>query len=171
MLAWTDIFLNGASWPAAKINRTATTPAAHWGQSGWCEMRDDESLTFTLTCPGEQTTDAQVLDIQARGNLPLMIGDDVLAEIKYEDLVESWETAVSLPAAELDAMTALAGQRLSLILENNLEAEDLTDVVSDAAVLFLLAMRRFGVSEPHRIPACTVKWNGQEAIESVQMLA
>jgi hypothetical protein len=32
-------------------------------------------------------------------------------------------------------------------------------------------MRRFGVSEANRIPACTVKWNGQEATESVQMLA
>ncbi len=134
-------------------------------------MRNNEVSTFTLTCPGEDTTDPQVQEIQGRGNLPLMIGDDVLAEIKYEDLVESWESAVSLPATELNAMTTLAGQRLGLMLENNLEAEDLTDVVSDAAVLFLLAMRRFGVSEPHRIPACTVKWNGHEAIESVQMLA
>ena len=68
-------------------------------------------------------------------------------------------------------MTALAGRRLSEMLEENLGAEDLTDLVSDAAVLFLLAMRRFGVSEANRIPACTVKWNGQEATESVQMLA
>ncbi len=134
-------------------------------------MRNDELSTFTLTCPGEETTDPQVQEIQGRGNLPLMIGDAVLAEIKYEDLVESWETAAALPATELNAMTALAGQRLSLVLENNLETGDLTDVVSDAAVLFLLAMRRFGVSEPHRIPACAVKWNGHEAIESVQMLA
>ena len=68
-------------------------------------------------------------------------------------------------------MTTLAGKRLSEMLEENLDSGDLTELVSDAAVLFLLAMRRFGVSEANRIPACTVKWNGQEATESVQMLA
>jgi hypothetical protein len=131
----------------------------------------DEIAVFTLTCPGHDSADARVHDIQLRGNLPLMIGNDVLAEISHADLLESWETAISLPLKDLNAMTTLAGRRLSEMLEENLDAEDLTDLVSDAAVLFLLAMRRFGVSEANRIPACTVKWNGQEATESVQMLA
>ena len=131
----------------------------------------DEIPVFTLTCPGNDSADARVHDIQLRGNLPLMIGTDVLAEITHADLLESWETAISLPLKDLNAMTALAGQRLSEMLEENLDAENLTDLVSDAAVLFLLAMRRFGVSEANRIPACIVKWNGQEASESVQMLA
>ena len=126
---------------------------------------------FTLTCPGNDSADERVHDIQLRGNLPLMIGSDVLAEISHADLLESWETAISLPLKDLNAMTALAGKRLSEMLEENLDSGDLTDLVSDAAVLFLLAMRRFGISEASRIPACTVKWNGQEATESVQMLA
>jgi hypothetical protein len=131
----------------------------------------NEFPVFTLTCPGNDSTDERVHDIQLRGNLPLMIGSDVLAEITHADLIESWETAISLPLKDLNAMTALAGRRLSEMLEENLGAENLTELVSDAAVLFLLAMRRFGVSEANRIPACTVKWNGQEATESVQMLA
>jgi hypothetical protein len=131
----------------------------------------EEVAVFTLTCPGNNSADARVLDIQLRGNLPLMIGTDVLAEISHADLLESWETAISLPLKDLNAMTTLAGKRLSEMLEEDLEAENLTDLVSDAAVLFLLAMRRFGVSEANRIPACIVKWNGQEASESVQMLA
>ena len=130
-----------------------------------------EFPVFILTCPSSDSTDERVHDIQLRGNLPLLIGSDVLAEITHADLLESWETAISLPVKDLNAMTALAGQRLSDMLEANLDAEDLTELVSDAAVLFLLAMRRFGVSEADRIPACTVKWNGQEAAESVQMLA
>ena len=130
-----------------------------------------EFPVFILTCPSSDSTDERVHDIQLRGNLPLLIGSDVLAEITRADLLESWETAVSLPVKDLNAMTALAGQRLSDMLEANLDAEDLTELVSDAAVLFLLAMRRFGVSEADRIPACTVKWNGQESAESVQMLA
>jgi hypothetical protein len=131
----------------------------------------DKFAVFTLTCPGNDSADARVHDIQLRGNLPLMIGTDVLAEISHADLLESWETAISLPLKDLNAMTTLAGQRLSEMLEENLDAENLSDLVTDAAVLFLLAMRRFGVSEANRIPACTVKWNGQEATESVQMLA
>ena len=131
----------------------------------------DSNPAFTLTCPGPDSADARVHDIQLRGNLPLLIGTEVLAEISHADLMESWETAISLPVKDLNAMTALAGQRLSDMLEANLDAEDLTEIVSDAAVLFLLAMRRFGISEANRIPACTVKWNGQETAESVLMLA
>ena len=131
----------------------------------------DEFPVFTLTCPSTDSADERVHDIQLRGNLPLLIGADVLAEITHADLLESWETAIALPLNDLNAMTALAGQRLSDMLEENLDTKDLTELVSDAAVLFLLAMRRFGVSEANRIPACTVKWNGQEASESVQMLA
>ncbi|MBL8904711.1 MAG: hypothetical protein IT541_00025 [Hyphomicrobiales bacterium] len=131
----------------------------------------DEIAVFTLTCPGNDCADARVHEIQLRGNLPLLIGSDVLAEISHADLLESWETAISLPLKDLNAMTTLAGKRLSEMLEEHIDAEDMTDLVSDAAVLFLLAMRRFGVSEANRIPACTVKWNGQEATESVQMLA
>ncbi len=126
---------------------------------------------FTLTCPGNDCADERVHDIQLRGNLPLLIGSDVLAEITHADLIESWETAITLPLKDLNAMTTLAGKRLSEMLEDNLDAGNLTELVSDAAVLFLLAMRRFGVSEANRIPACTVNWNGQEAAESVQMLA
>ena len=131
----------------------------------------NDLAVFTLTCPGNDSADERVHDIQLRGNLPLMIGSDVLAEISHADLLESWETAISLPLKDLNAMTTLAGKRLSEMLEENLDSGDLTEIVSDAAVLFLLAMRRFGVSEANRIPACIVKWNGQEATESVQMLA
>ncbi len=134
-------------------------------------LHSDENPVFTLTCPGEDCPDERVQEIQSRGNLPLMIGADVLAEISYADLMESWETAIALPVQDLNAMTAVACRRLSEVLEYNLDAEDLTDMVSDAAVLFLLAMRRHGVSEANRIPACTVKWNGQDAEESVSMLA
>jgi hypothetical protein len=131
----------------------------------------NEFPVFTLTCPGNDCADERVHDIQLRGNLPLMIGSDVLAEISHADLLESWETAISLSLKDLNAMTTLAGKRLSEMLEENLDSGDLTELVSDAAVLFLLAKRRVGISEANRITACTVKWNGQEATESVQMLA
>ncbi len=135
-------------------------------------LHHNEILPFTLTCPGEDSCDVRVVEILNRGNLPLLIGNnDVLAEISHADLIESWETAVNLPAGDLNAMTTLARQRLGDMLENNLDAEDLTDLVTDAAVLFLLAMRRLGVEEVNRIPACIVKWDGHDSEESVSMLA
>src|SRR4029078_4224905 len=82
-----------------------------------------------------------------------------LAEIAQGDLVESWETAVNLSATALADMSKLAGARLASVLENNIDAADLTDVVSDAAVLFLLAMRRAGVRTPDEIGPCTLLWD------------
>lgn len=118
-----------------------------------------EAPAFTLTCPAKDSPDREVRAIRARGNLPLMIDDRLLAEIAQGDLAESWETAVHLPAAALADMSKLAGERLASVLEDNIGSADLTDVVSDAAVLFLLAMRRAGVRTPDEIGPCTLLWD------------
>jgi hypothetical protein len=118
-----------------------------------------EAPAFTLTCPAKDSPDLEVRAIRARGNLPLMIDDRLLAEIAQGDLVESWETAVHLSASALADMSKLAGERLASVLEDNIGSADLTDVVSDAAVLFLLAMRRAGVKTPDEIGPCTLLWD------------
>lgn len=130
----------------------------------------DHSHDFTLTLPGPAADDQRLQEIRQRGNLPLLIGEDVIAEISHADLEESWQTALSLSPKQLAEMTKLAGSRLSDMMETGLESEDLAEVVSDAAVLFLLAMRRHGVTSARRIPPCTVKWSGQSASEQVLML-
>jgi len=124
-----------------------------------------ETLTadFTLSCGGYR----QPVKAGSDGNLPLMIGNNVLAEIAHEDLLESWDAAVSLSACELITMTEVAGRRLAQIMEDGIDTGHLSEAVTDAAVLFLLAMRRHGISDPKRIPACTVMWHGQEGRESV----
>jgi hypothetical protein len=129
-----------------------------------------EMPVVTLTCPPRDDSDERVRDIRDRGNLPLLIGNDVIAEIDYLDLLESWDTALSLPPGDLNAMTELAAKRLSDMLEHNLDIEDLTDLVADAAAFFLFAMRRHGIEKANRIPACTVKWSGQMEREEVHML-
>ncbi|WP_119270476.1 hypothetical protein [Taklimakanibacter deserti] len=126
-----------------------------------------EAPAFTLTCPAKNSPDLKVRAIRARGNLPLMIDDRLLAEIAQGDLVESWETAVHLSAAALADMSKLAGARLASVLEDNIDAADLTDVVSDAAVLFLLAMRRAGVRTPDEIGPCTLLWDEERRQELV----
>jgi hypothetical protein len=126
-----------------------------------------EAPTFTLTCPAKDSPDLKVRAIRARGNLPLMIGDRLLAEIAQGDLVESWETAVSLSAASLADMSKLAGARLACVLEDNIDAADLADVVIDAAVLFLLAMRRAGVRTPDEIGPCVLLWDEERRQELI----
>lgn len=126
-----------------------------------------EAPAFTLTCPAKDSPDREVRAIRARGNLPLMIDDRLLAEIAQGDLAESWETAVHLPAAALADMSKLAGARLASVLEDNIGSADLTDVVSDAAVLFLLAMRRAGVRTPDEIVPCTLLWDEEKRQELV----
>ena len=59
-------------------------------------------------------------------------------------------------AAELSEAAAL---HLMELLEEGLPAADLSEAVTDAAVVFLIAMKRHGISDPKRIPACTVMWN------------
>jgi hypothetical protein len=128
-----------------------------------------ESLTadFTLSCAGYRKPAKPGAESRAGGNLPLMIGNNVLAEIAHADLLESWEAAVSLTASELITMTEVAGRRLAQIMVAGIDTDHLSEAVTDAAVLFLLAMRRHGISDPKRIPACTVMWHGQEGRESV----
>jgi hypothetical protein len=130
-----------------------------------------DTPAFTLTLPGADSPDERVHAIQRRGNLPLMIAGCVLAEITHEDLIESWQTAMTLSMSDLNSMAELAGRRLAELLDENLESGDLTDLVTDAAVLFLLALRRHGVDDASRIPPCTVMWNGQEGRERVLMRA
>ena len=126
-----------------------------------------DAPAFTLTCPAKDSPDHDVRAIQARGNLPLMIDDRLLAEIAKGDLAESWETAVHLPATALADMSRLAGTRLASVLDDNFESADLADVVSDAAVLFLLAMRRAGVKSPDDIGPCTLLWDEEPQQEHI----
>jgi hypothetical protein len=116
----------------------------------------ENATTVSVSCPDRLSDDPAVVDILSRGNLPLLVGDQVLAELTQHDLVESWETALSLSPKDLAQMSRLAGRRLARAFEENIESADLTEVVTDAAVLFLLGIRKHGVRTPDEIPACTI---------------
>jgi hypothetical protein len=126
---------------------------------------------FTLTCPSGASPDREVAAIRARGNLPLIIDGNVLAEINRGDLFESWQTAVRLPAAEIVRMSRIAGERLSDIFAQNLSSADLPELVSNAAVLFLLSMRKNGVRTPDEIRPCTLLWDDQSQEERLLICA
>lgn len=128
---------------------------------------DDTAPAFTLVCPGYRGVRAQTGAARAEGNLTFTIGSEVVAEIDHADLLESWKAASELTSPESVRMTEAAATHLAEMLETGLHSSDLTEAVTDAAVVLLLAMRRQGIADPKRIPACTVMWNGLEGRERV----
>lgn len=128
---------------------------------------DDTAPAFTLVCPGYRSAKSHAGAARAEGNLTFTIGSQVVAEIDHGDLMESWAAAEELSADEAARMAGTAAAHLSELLDSGLPAADLTEAVTDAAVVFLLAMKRHGIHDPKRIPACTVMWHGEEAQEHV----
>jgi hypothetical protein len=127
----------------------------------------EASSSFTLVCPGYRGVASHEGAARSEGKLTFTIGSQVVAEIGHSDLLESWEAAEELTPGEVVKMSKVAADHLSEILESGLAAGDLTEAVTDAAVVFLLAMKRNGIKDPKRIPACTVMWNGHEGEERV----
>ena len=119
----------------------------------------------TVSCPDRASDVPAVVNIRQRGNLPLLVGDQLLAELTRSDLVESWETACALPVLELAQMCKLAGERLVKALEERIELADLPEVVTDATVLFLLGIKRHGIRSPEDIPACSVSYDARRGEE------
>jgi hypothetical protein len=128
---------------------------------------DDTVPAFVLSCPGYHGPNKHAGGSASRGNLSFTIGNAVIAEIEHDDLLESWKEALRLSPEAALKMSEQAGERLADIMELGLEASDLAEAVADAAVVFLLAMKRQGISDPKRIPPCTVMWSGHAHSERV----
>jgi hypothetical protein len=131
-------------------------------------MRSDRrSPSFTLLCPGYRAVGLSSGASAQPGHLTFSIGTRLVAELTHDDLLESWAEADALSPGEAAEMAMVAADHLTELLDGGLAAADLTDAVTDAAVVFLLAMKRHGVTDPKRIPACSVMWHGQEGREHV----
>lgn len=108
----------------------------------------DES--FTLVSPGYRP--------QA-GRLAFAIGANLVAEMDDDDLAHSWRAAEELSAHEASELSDAAALHLMELLEEGLPPADIADAVADAALVFLIALKRHGIVDPKRIPACAVMWN------------
>lgn len=122
---------------------------------------------FTLVCPGYRPASSHAGASSGEGRLAFTIGSHLVAELEYADLLESWEATEELSAAERQDVSEAAAMQLMELLEGGLDAADLSEAVTDAAVVFLLAMKRKGISDPKRIPACSVMWSGNDVRERV----
>jgi hypothetical protein len=121
-------------------------------------MQADASPSFTLVCPGYRAS---------AGRLAFTVGAQLVAELDDADLVESWQATEEMSAEEAREVSESAALSLMELLEEGLTAADLCEAVTDAAVVFLLAMKRHGIRDPKRIPACTVMWNARAEKASV----
>ena len=130
-----------------------------------------ETPCFTLVCPGYRAAGSHAGASAAAGRLSFTVGSQLVAELDDGDLLESWEATDALSACEIAEMSEAAALHLLEILEDGLPAADLSEAVIDAAVVFLLAMKRHGISDPKRIPACTVMWNLASGREHVSLCA
>ncbi len=102
--------------------------------------------------------------IAARGNVPLLIGDSVLAEVPREQLEGEWHASAGLSDVEAADYCRRAASRLSRAFDSGIASADLPELVANAAVLFVLSLRKAGVASPCEIGPCTVRHDGSGSV-------
>lgn len=130
--------------------------------SGFAQMRG-----FTLVSPGYRAASVHAGALVEGGRLAFAIGAQMVAELDHAELLESWAATEGLSLAERQDVSEAAAFQLMALLEDGPDAAGHGEAAADAAVVFLLAMRRQGISDPRRIPACRVMWLGNDARECV----
>ena len=125
-----------------------------------------ETHDVVLTCPPLDVgglADA----IRARGNCPLDINGEMLAELPSLDLKESWAATRKLSAKQVSDLTIELGHRLT-----DAEKGDMLDgKLADAAAFFLLALRHNQMT-PHRaLQGCRVTFHADTGLDEVECLA
>lgn len=126
---------------------------------------------ISITCPDERSGDETTAKIRDRGNLPLLISDNLLAELSEHEMLEGWHELNRLNLAELSAIYRQAATNLTQAFDAGLETADLNSLVADAAVVFLLSLKQYGLSNPRDIRPCTVVPTGELRTAEVQAAA
>jgi hypothetical protein len=116
---------------------------------------------FTVSCPDADSADSTIHEIRARGNLPLVLQEEMMIELKRSDLLEGWRETCSLARKRIDILVVEAAARINSALDDD-EFIDAPGLASDAAAFFLLALRQNGVKYPGNLPACDVSYYDDE---------
>jgi hypothetical protein len=98
--------------------------------------------------------------IVARGNVPLLIEDCLLAEVPRAQLEHEWQVGSTISDADAATYCQRCRGRLSRAFDSGIAAADLPDLVANAAVLFVLSLRKAGLSSTRDISPCTVQYDG-----------
>ncbi len=112
--------------------------------------------------PTSTSSDTAVREIYSRGNVPLLIGDRILAEVASAELIEGLIAAGELSHAELARMSAGLAESLSETVAHDCIHAELADIAADAAALFVLCLRRQQILDIDNIPACRVSFDSNQ---------
>jgi hypothetical protein len=120
-------------------------------------MRKNPELgaDFRVSCPETGNLYSPIGQIRARGNLPLLLQEDLVVELKRSELLDNWRATCALARKRVDHLVLQAGERIHQAL-NDEELIDEPSIANDTAAFFLLALRQKGVKHPCNIPPCEV---------------
>ncbi len=112
--------------------------------------------------PSAQSEKSPYSSIVGRGNMPLLIEDCLLAEVPRDQLQREWAACKTISDGDVAVYCRQAAGRLSRAFESEIASADLSDIVANAAVLFLLSLRESGVVSSDEIGPCEVCYDGTE---------
>ena len=99
---------------------------------------------FKLSCPLSAAANSPISKIRERGNLPLVLEEKMVIELKRSDLLESWQATCALGRQRLNDLVQQAACRISTALDEEDEI-DISSLANDATAFFLLALRQRGL--------------------------
>ena len=115
---------------------------------------------FVLSCPVTATGASPVRDIRKRGNIPLVLEEDVVVELKRSDMVESWRSTCALGRKKADALMASAANRITIALDDE-DNYDMESLAGDMTAFFLLAVHQKGLDVAQASRFCRLAWREQ----------
>ena len=122
---------------------------------------------MVIVCP-PASAHGPAAEIRARGNCPLEIGNQILAEIPLREINSNWNSTCKLSAREVSTLTRQLGHHLA-------EAElgrDLDRRLGDAAAFFLLALRHNKLNAKEAIAnGALVVWHADTGSDEVEYLS
>jgi hypothetical protein len=122
---------------------------------------------MVIICP-PASAHGPAAEIRARGNCPLEIGSQILAEIPVKEINSNWNSTCKLSSREVKSLTRQLGHSLA-------EAElgkELDRKLGDAAAFFLLALRQNKLCAKQAMAnGCLVVWHADAGFEEVEYLS
>ncbi len=113
---------------------------------------------FILSCPVSDTPGTPVREIRKRGNIPLVLQEDVVVELTRSDMLESWQSTCALGRKKSDNLICEAAGRIASALEDE-DCCDISALAADMTAFFLLAVRQKGLDVAQASRFCMLAWH------------
>ncbi len=134
---------------AGRAMKTADVPA----------RRRKRGASALVAYNPDAADDAASRQISARGGLPLLVGDSILAELSAQELDEGLQAAEELTRADLARLSGELAAALREALSAGQSSADLAEAAGNAAALFVLCLKQNGIDTGTGIAPCTVTYD------------